>query len=104
MGVKDLWTILEPSAERVNLDALRGKTIAVDASIWMIQFFERLFLLSFLVQLPAAAYVATKYFDTRNDTTNFRVLGRRGNTKFRLFLGGGGKQNRRVRNDAFVLR
>jgi len=45
---------------------------------------------------PAAAYVATKYFDTRNDTTNYlRVLGRRGNTKFRrLFLGGGGKQNR----------
>ena len=43
---------------------------------------------------PAAAYVATKYFDTRNDTTNYlRVLGRRGNTKFRrLFLGGGGKQ------------
>ena len=37
MGVKDLWTILEPSAERVNLDALTGKTIAVDASIWMVQ-------------------------------------------------------------------
>ena len=40
MGVKDLWTILEPSAERVNLDALSGKTIAVDASIWMIQFLK----------------------------------------------------------------
>ena len=40
MGVKDLWTILEPSAERVNLDALTGKTIAVDASIWMIQFLK----------------------------------------------------------------
>ena len=40
MGVKDLWTILEPSAERVNLDALTGKTIAVDASIWMMQFLK----------------------------------------------------------------
>jgi hypothetical protein len=66
---------------------------------------ERLCLLSFLAQLPAAAaYVATKYFDTRNDTTNFRVLGRRGNTKFRLFLGGAeenktdGFETRRVRS------
>ena len=40
MGVKDLWTLLEPSAERVDLSGLRGKRIAVDASIWMVQFTE----------------------------------------------------------------
>ena len=41
MGVKDLWTLLEPSAERVDLSGLRGKRIAVDASIWMVQFLKR---------------------------------------------------------------
>ena len=40
MGVKDLWTLLEPSAERVDLSGLRGKRIAVDASIWMVQFLK----------------------------------------------------------------
>ena len=38
--MKDLWTILEPSAEQVNIEALTGKRVAVDASIWMIQFIK----------------------------------------------------------------
>lgn len=38
MGVRGLWKLLEPAAEEVDLESLRGKTIAVDASIWMHQF------------------------------------------------------------------
>ena len=38
--MKDLWTILEPSAEQVNIEALTGKRVAVDASIWIIQFIK----------------------------------------------------------------
>lgn len=37
MGVKGLWTILEPAGEPVAQSSLRGHRLAVDASIWMYQ-------------------------------------------------------------------
>ena len=38
MGVKQLWKLLLPVARRVDIATLSGKVVAVDASIWMIQF------------------------------------------------------------------
>ena len=38
MGVSGLWPMLSPAARRVSLDALARKKLAVDASIWLIQF------------------------------------------------------------------
>ncbi|KAJ2804573.1 DNA repair protein rad2 [Coemansia guatemalensis] len=37
MGVKGLWTLLEPAARPVRLEALAHKRLAVDASIWLYQ-------------------------------------------------------------------
>jgi len=37
MGVKDLWTILEPVKLPMSLYDLRGQTIAVDLSIWIVE-------------------------------------------------------------------
>ena len=38
MGVKGLWKHLNPSARKINIQDLEGKVIAIDASIWAIQF------------------------------------------------------------------
>lgn len=35
MGVTYLWQILEPVRQPVNLSSLRGKTLAVDLSLWV---------------------------------------------------------------------
>lgn len=35
MGVHDLWQILEPAKENVPLHNLKGKTLAVDMSLWV---------------------------------------------------------------------
>ncbi|KAM8809969.1 flap endonuclease GEN homolog 1 [Eudromia elegans] len=35
MGVTSLWQILEPVKQPVNLGSLRGKTLAVDLSLWV---------------------------------------------------------------------
>lgn len=37
MGVKDLWSILEPTLERKTLNDLNGLVVAVDLSIWICQ-------------------------------------------------------------------
>ncbi|KAJ2739002.1 DNA repair protein rad2 [Coemansia sp. Cherry 401B] len=37
MGVKGLWTLLEPAARPVRLEALAHRRLAVDASIWLYQ-------------------------------------------------------------------
>ena len=37
MGVKDLWTILEPVKKPRKLNELTGQTIAVDLSIWIVE-------------------------------------------------------------------
>lgn len=37
MGVKDLWSILEPCSQRQTLDDLKGLTVAVDLGFWACQ-------------------------------------------------------------------
>ena len=37
MGVNDLWGVLEPAGSECSLRDLRGKTLAVDTSIWLYQ-------------------------------------------------------------------
>ena len=38
MGVRGLWTLIEPAGRRADVRALRGRRVAVDASIWLVQF------------------------------------------------------------------
>lgn len=38
MGVQGLWTLVGPAARPTQLESLRQKRIAVDASIWIHQF------------------------------------------------------------------
>ena len=38
MGVKGLWKHLGPAGRKINIQDLEGKIIAIDASIWAIQF------------------------------------------------------------------
>ncbi|KAI9184029.1 DNA repair protein rad2 [Blastocladiella emersonii ATCC 22665] len=38
MGVKSLWNILAPTSRAVRLEALAGKVLAIDASIWLYSF------------------------------------------------------------------
>ena len=40
MGVHSLWTLLAPCGRRTSVDALAQKRLAVDASIWLIQFIK----------------------------------------------------------------
>ncbi|KAL8124353.1 DNA repair protein UVH3 [Apium graveolens] len=40
MGVRNLWELLSPVGRRVNVETLAGKKLAIDASIWMIQFMK----------------------------------------------------------------
>ena len=40
MGVKGLWNLLEPAGRRVNVETLAGRRVAVDASIWLVQFIK----------------------------------------------------------------
>lgn len=37
MGVRDLWTILEPVKQRTSLEDLHGQVIAIDLSIWIVE-------------------------------------------------------------------
>lgn len=37
MGIKGLWSILEPAGQPINSASLKGHRIAIDASIWMYQ-------------------------------------------------------------------
>jgi len=40
MGVHGLWKIIEQTADPVKLETLRGKTLAIDASIWVYHFLK----------------------------------------------------------------
>lgn len=35
MGVNNLWQILEPVRQPISLSSLKGKTLAVDLSLWV---------------------------------------------------------------------
>ena len=37
MGIKGLWTVLEPFAEPASIDRWRGRRVAIDASVWIVQ-------------------------------------------------------------------
>ena len=38
MGVHNLWALLLPISRRVSVETLTNKVLAVDASIWLVQF------------------------------------------------------------------
>jgi 5'-3' exonuclease len=38
MGVKGLWKALAPAGRRIDITTLHGKVLAIDASIWLVQF------------------------------------------------------------------
>ncbi|KAK8928198.1 DNA repair protein UVH3 [Platanthera zijinensis] len=40
MGVQGLWELLAPAGRRVSVETLAGKKLAIDASIWIIQFMK----------------------------------------------------------------
>ena len=40
MGVQGLWPLLAPSGRRINIESLSLKTLAVDVSIWLVQFIK----------------------------------------------------------------
>ncbi|KAH6774456.1 5'-3' exonuclease family protein [Perilla frutescens var. frutescens] len=40
MGVHGLWELLAPVGRRVSVETLAGRKLAIDASIWMIQFMK----------------------------------------------------------------
>ena len=40
MGVSRLWDLIAPCGRRISLDVLSRKRLAVDASIWLIQFIK----------------------------------------------------------------
>ncbi|KAI7734754.1 hypothetical protein M8C21_031734, partial [Ambrosia artemisiifolia] len=40
MGVHGLWDILSPIGHRVSVETLAGNRVAIDASIWMVQFMK----------------------------------------------------------------
>ena len=61
MGVKGLWQHLQPSARKINIYDLEGKTLAIDASIWAIQFL-------------AVGYGTDDGVDLLDSNNEFRVL------------------------------
>jgi len=40
MGVNNLWQLLSPAGRRINVETLSRKTLAVDVSIWLVQFIK----------------------------------------------------------------
>ena len=38
MGVNNLWQVLRPTGRRIGIDSLEGKVLAIDISIWLVQF------------------------------------------------------------------
>ncbi|KAJ8424494.1 hypothetical protein Cgig2_006917 [Carnegiea gigantea] len=40
MGVHGIWDLLAPVGRRVSVETLAGKRLAIDASIWMVQFMK----------------------------------------------------------------
>ncbi|TNV83986.1 hypothetical protein FGO68_gene12660 [Halteria grandinella] len=42
MGVKGLWQHLQPAGRKILMESLSGKTLAIDVSIWIIEFMHAL--------------------------------------------------------------
>ena len=61
MGVKGLWQHLTPSARKINIYDLEGKVLAIDASIWAIQFL-------------AVAYGTDEASELLNSNNEYRVV------------------------------
>lgn len=40
MGVKGLWRLLLPVGRRISIETLEGKILAIDASVWLVQFLK----------------------------------------------------------------
>ena len=40
MGVNNLWKLLAAAGRTVSIETLRNKTLAIDISIWMVQFIK----------------------------------------------------------------
>lgn len=40
MGVHDLWKLLSPCGHRLSIETLTGQRVAVDVSIWLVQFIK----------------------------------------------------------------
>ena len=40
MGVQGLWELLSSVGRRVSVETLAGRKLAIDASIWMVQFMK----------------------------------------------------------------
>ena len=38
MGVKGLWLHLAPCGRKINMEGLEGQVLAIDVSIWAVQF------------------------------------------------------------------
>ena len=65
MGVNSLWQLLSPAGQVTKIESLRGKRLAIDASIWMVQFLS----------------IASKYRGgdngkiSGNPTSNYHIFG-----------------------------
>lgn len=40
MGVQNLWLLLSPVGRQIEIESLENKRLAVDASIWLVQFIK----------------------------------------------------------------
>ena len=40
MGIKGFWSLVSPAGHRLDIVTLAGKRLAVDASIWLVQFLK----------------------------------------------------------------
>eukprot|EP00834_Sanchytrium_tribonematis_P001142 NODE_25_length_41203_cov_0.917113.p7 type:complete len:750 gc:universal NODE_25_length_41203_cov_0.917113:423-2672(+) len=80
MGVKNIWTLLEPAGQPVQLPSLYKKTLAVDASIWIYQFIRttnQSYLLGFLRRICKLLFYGIRpifVFDGQPPDLKKRVL------------------------------
>ncbi|KAL6139633.1 hypothetical protein ACLB2K_057935 [Fragaria x ananassa] len=92
MGVHGLWELLAPVGRRVSVETLAGRRLAIDASIWMVQFMKAMrdekgemvgnaHLLGFFRRICKLLYLRTKpvfVFDGGTPALKRRtVIGRR---------------------------
>eukprot|EP00835_Amoeboradix_gromovi_P000870 NODE_33_length_32023_cov_0.217579.p1 type:complete len:756 gc:universal NODE_33_length_32023_cov_0.217579:24218-26485(+) len=89
MGVANLWQLVQPTGHEVQLETLRNKIVAVDASIWIYTFIRSLhnhgefsYLLGFLKRIAKLLYYGIRpvfVFDGRPPQLKKRVINARRN-------------------------